>query len=112
MYTRIGHKLQVLAKVLCVLGILASIGCAMFCWVNASNVQVISTAMETSDISLFTALSTGSKPTLIVMGFVSLIGGSLLSWIASWTTYAFGQLVEDARKIAEQPKGTRGTEGR
>lgn len=41
---------------------------------------------------------------LILYGFVTLIYGSIVAWVSSWTLYAFGELVE---KTSENENNTR-----
>ena len=73
MFDNIGGKIKVLAKCICWLGIIGSIICA---------------------IALF---STNSyyNPT-IGLGIGVLIGGCLGSWVGSFFTYGFGELVSYA----------------
>lgn len=76
MFENIGNKIKTLAKVLCWIGIIVSVVVA---------------------IVLF-----ASDDDLVGIGFLVLIGGSLISWIASFVLFGFGQLVENSDIIAEQ----------
>ena len=78
MFDNIGGKIKTLATVVCFLGIGASIIAAIALW----------------------AQNDRYTPT-IALGFGVLIGGSLASWIGSFFTYGFGQLIEDATAIRE-----------
>lgn len=76
MFENIGNKIKTLAKVLCWIGIIVSVIVA---------------------IVLF-----ASDDDLVGIGFLVLIGGSLISWIGSFVLFGFGQLVENSDIIAEQ----------
>ena len=73
MFTNIGSKIKTLAVILCALGIVASF--------------VAFIAMCTIDEDM------------VGMGFLTLIGGSLFSWIGSFFTYGFGELIEKTSNI-------------
>ena len=80
MFNNIGHKIQVLAKVLCWIGII--------CWV----------------ITGLALMAGGSSMTYrlngeFVAGIMTIIVGVLVSWIGSFLLYGFGQLVEDTHAI-------------
>ena len=80
MFNNIGHKIQVLAKVLCWIGII--------CWV----------------ITGLALMAGGSSMTYRLNGeFVRANSGAgvgvLVSWIGSFLLYGFGQLVEDTHAI-------------
>ena len=71
MFSNIGGKIKKLAVVLCILGMVASVVCAVFCFVNSSRQQ---------DLTL--------------TGVLILVAGCLISWIGSFFTYGFGELIE------------------
>ncbi|MCR5566464.1 MAG: hypothetical protein K6F61_06400 [Clostridiales bacterium] len=71
MFSNIGGKIKKLAVVLCILGMVASVVCAVFCFVNSSRQQ---------DLTL--------------TGVLILVAGCLASWIGSFFTYGFGELIE------------------
>ncbi len=75
MYTSIGGKIKTLAQIVCLLGIIVSVIYGI-CFYN-------------------TYYSVRS------MGIVIIFGGSLLSWVSSFFTYGFGELIEKATVIAE-----------
>ena len=73
MYENIGRKIKIVAKVLCWIGIIAFI-------IKGLNVV---------DDDIF-------------LGFFYLLVGPLASWIGSFITYGFGQLVENSDILVEQ----------
>ena len=89
MFDNIGGKIKTLAVVLCIIGIIASVIGAFVIW-----------GMHDSRYN----------PT-IVLGFIVLVAGCLGSWLGSFFTYGFGQLIESneeevalLRKIESQLK--------
>ncbi|MFR5787716.1 MAG: hypothetical protein ACLUHE_11880 [Christensenellales bacterium] len=76
MFDDIGGKIKTLAKITCGLGIAASIIGAIALWMQNSNYN----------------------PTTII-GVLVLVLGSLASWIGSFFTYGFGQLIENTNTI-------------
>lgn len=76
MFDNIGSKIKTAATVFCVLGILASLICAITLW--ASNSRYNDTTF---------------------IGFIVLIAGSLFSWLGSFFAYGFGELIEQNAKI-------------
>ena len=79
MFNNIGHKIQVLAKVLCWIGII--------CWV------ITGLALMAGE---FVRANSGAG---VVAGIMTIIVGVLVSWIGSFLLYGFGQLVEDTHAI-------------
>lgn len=81
MFKNIGGKIKGLAKVICYVGIAISVIAGIF------------------------MIGFGSSPyngdTMIVMGCVVMIVGSLVSWIDSFFAYGFGELIENTTVIAE-----------
>ena len=78
MFDNIGGKIKTLATVVCVIGIGASIIAAIALW----------------------AQNDRYTPT-IALGFGVLIGGCLASWIGSFFTYGFGELIEETTRNRE-----------
>lgn len=76
MFDDIGGKIKALAKVTCGLGIAASIIGAFALWAQNSSYN----------------------PTMFA-GVLVLVLGSLASWIGSFFTYGFGQLIENTNTI-------------
>lgn len=75
MFENIGGKIKALAKVTCIVGIVASALGAIGLWMaNSSN-----------------------NPTMLT-GFVILAVGCLCSWIGSFFCYGFGKMVENSDK--------------
>ena len=81
MFDNVGSKIKVFAKVVCWIGIIASIILALVLFVAASGARY---SMQT---------------TLILSGFAVIIVGSLLSWLGSLFTYGFGELIEQTTAI-------------
>ena len=79
MFSNIGGKIKKLAVILCILGIIGSVTYAIICFTNSSRYQ---------DLTLY--------------GILILVGGCLLSWIGSFFTYGFGELIERTVSIDEQ----------
>ncbi|MEG2687360.1 MAG: hypothetical protein RR954_09640 [Christensenellaceae bacterium] len=88
MYNNIGSKNKILAQVIAWIGIIGSV------------------------ITGFILIAQGMNnhrggETLVGIGVGVLIGGSFLSWVASWFMFGFGELIEKATEIAiNTAKGT------
>ena len=67
MFNNIGGKIKGLAEVLCALGIIASV-----------------------------IIGLGMKNASMILVFLIIAGGSLISWISSFVLYGFGELIETA----------------
>ena len=76
MFDNIGGKIKTLAKVVCWIGIVASV--------------------------ILGLLSMNVITALLIMGI-----GSLSSWIGSFMTYGFGQLIENTDILVKQSQGER-----
>ena len=83
MFDNIGGKIKTLAVVVCVVGMIASLIFAIVLW----------------------SMDSYRTPT-IALGFGVLIGGCVVSWVGSFFTYGFGQLIEDTAAIREALKPT------
>lgn len=81
MFKNIGGKIKGLAQVICYLGIAISVIAGIFMIGFGS--------------------SSYNGDTMIVMGCVVMIVGSLVSWIGSFFAYGFGELIENTTVIAE-----------
>lgn len=75
MFENIGSKIKTLAKVICWVGIIISV--------------VVGIILLASDSDV---------------GLIVMIVGSFVSWIGSFFTYGFGELIEKATEIAENTK--------
>lgn len=71
MFGNIGGKIKTTAKILCILGIIISL---------VNGILIISRST--------------SYNSTVVLGLVSIIVGSLLSWISSFFLYGWGELIE------------------
>lgn len=74
MFTHIGSKIKTFAKVVCWLGIILSIVCGVVLMVSG-----VSGA--------------------IWLGLLTIVAGSFISWLGSFMTYGFGQLVDNSDKL-------------
>ena len=70
MFENIGGKIKALAQVVCWIGIIASVICGII-------------------------MMTIGEAGFNLVGFLIMILGSLFSWIGSFMTYGFGQLIEN-----------------
>ena len=78
MFDRIGDKIKTLAVICCGLGMVLSVICAIVLWSGNSY----------------------RNPT-VALGIGVLVGGCLASWIGSFFTYGFGELIEETRRNRE-----------
>lgn len=81
MFKNIGGKIKGLAKVICYVGIAISVIAGI--------------------VMIGFGSSSYNGDTMIVMGCVVMIVGSLVSWIDSFFAYGFGELIENTTVIAE-----------
>lgn len=79
MFDNIGGKIKMLAKVVCWIGIIVSAVIAIIMFANA--------VKYSNDI-------------YTLLGLAYIILGTLLSWIGSFFTYGFGELIEKTTEIA------------
>lgn len=70
MFDNIGEKIKTMAQVVCWVGIIASCICGIYLMIQDEDAYI--------------------------MGLFILILGSLFSWICSFLTYGFGQLIENS----------------
>ena len=87
MFDNIGGKIKTLAKVICWIGIIGSVILAIIMFASAEDSY--------------------NEETNIMLGFVFLIGGTLLSWIGSFFAYGFGELIEKATEIEKNTRENR-----
>ena len=90
MFNNIGHKIQVLAKVLCWIGII--------CWVITGLAFMAGGSSMTYRLNgEFVRANSGAG---VVVGIMTIIVGVLVSWIGSFLLYGFCQLVDDNNAIS------------
>ena len=92
MFKNIGKKIKVLAKVLCWIGIICSIliGLAIILLSFTETVDVPGTEVSVSGVGG------------LIAGIVFIVLGVLISWIGSFTTYGFGELIDNVKKINDR----------
>ena len=89
MFENIGCKIKKLARILCWIGIVASV---------ISGIIMIATS---SAYSRYSGTGIG-----VVGGVALMVFGSLFSWIGSFFTYGFGELIETNQQIRNKLCGT------
>lgn len=92
MYSNIGKKIQKLAMVCAILGMIGS-------------VSIGGSLISSADNSIL-----GTNESLIVIGIIVIVLGSILSWVLSFVLYGFGRLVENSDIIARQYRRKNGNE--
>lgn len=91
-FANISGKLKTIAIIMCVLGMLFSITSGVLMIVGKSYVvNIVSSYLRTPAFVVNYAVN-GSTAT--VAGIVTIVVGSLVSWIGSWVTYAVGVAAE------------------
>lgn len=93
MFNNIGRKIKVLSKVLCWLGIIASILFGIVMIIGGSALNSTTAYSSYYDYKSEFELSGMS---LVITGIVTMILGSFFSWIGSFCLYGFGQLVDNS----------------
>ena len=91
MFDNIGGKIKGLAKFVCWVGIIISVIAGIVLMVQGSEVN-----------SYY--YSGGAGTGLIAGGLMTMILGSLLSWLGSLTLYGFGELVENSAECVSELK--------
>lgn len=76
MFDNIGGKIKTLAHILC--------------WVGIVSCLITGIALMVADSDLLLA------------GLLTMIGGSLFSWVSSFVLYGFGQMIENSDTIIQQ----------
>ena len=84
MFNNIGGKIKGLAKFLCWTGIILSVISGIIMIANGASVS---------------RGRYSNAPDYVGLGFLTMIAGSLFSWLGSFFMYGFGQLVEDTGAI-------------
>ena len=90
MFNNIGGKIKALAKILCWIGIVASIITGIAAISAGTNTLMANTVMVNGSYAYV------SGP---AVGITIIIFGSLASWIGSFFAYGFGQLIENTDEI-------------
>ena len=83
MYKNIGVKIKGLAYALCIIGAVVSIIMGV--------AYVLQGVLQSQD----------NAHLLIIIGVWTIIIGPLLSWLATWFIYGFGELIDKTSKIAD-----------
>ncbi len=95
MYKNIGGKIKGLAVFFCVIGILTSIVIGVLAMVGASEFSYFDDSVAVMGV---------------FGGLLTIIVGSLISWVSSFLLYGFGQLVQNSdriyRELKKSPDGT------
>ena len=84
MFNNIGGKIKGLAKFICWVGIIASI---------IFGIIIIASATKSFGGYRYTDTRT------IILGVITIVAGSIISWIGSFVLYGFGELVENSSTI-------------
>lgn len=93
MYKNIGRKIKILAKIICGIGIAGSVIVGLALILAGSNEL---------GTYLVGSLWNMSGTRMIISGILIMIFGSLLSWIGSFATYGYGELIENTALIAKR----------
>ena len=80
MFNNIGRKIKTFAKVMCWIGIIASVVAGL--------------------VMIATSFSNYAPAAGIVAGILTAVLGSLFSWVGSFMMVGFGELVENTAEIA------------
>ncbi len=80
MFNNIGSKIKLLSLVICFISIAISLVLGLYIMIKLNQ---------------------------IAFGLLIIFGGSCASWIASFFTYGFGELIEKSSEIAENTKTTK-----
>ncbi len=97
MFDNIGGKIKTLAKVLCWIGIILSIILGIIMIIGGANVASNSSYG-------YSSRSSGTTGASVLVGILTMVLGSLGSWISSFFAYGFGQLIEDTEAIRRNTK--------
>ena len=83
MYTDIYKKIKILAWIIAIVGISLSVIFALFCIIRG----------------IIIGLGDDAGLLLFLIGIFCGPLGAILSWVSTWTVYAFGEMVEDVHFI-------------
>ena len=86
MFNNIGEKIKTLATIITILGIIAS--------VISGIAFIVYSIVEAYDVSRLVAG--------IILGVLTMVVGSLISWISSFLLYGFGELIENSTILKEK----------
>ena len=92
MFSNIGRKIKVTAKVFCWIGIICSV---------ISGIGMIVSSVAASRYASFEYILL-----MIGAGVAVIVLGSLLSWVGSFMMVGFGELIEKTTEIAENTRRT------
>lgn len=87
MFNNIGGKIKGLAKFICWAGIIVSV---------IAGIILIANATKGSGQYRYTDTAT------IVLGVITIVVGSIASWVGSFVLYGFGELVENSSAIKNE----------
>ena len=101
MFKNIGGKIKKFAKVVCWLGIIASVigGAAIALLGVTAGSAITGAANLYGDITVSMTAANGSGVSAIVSGVMLAVVGSLVSWVGSFMTYGFGELIDNSAKM-------------
>ncbi len=101
MFSNIGKKIKILAKVICWLGIIASVIYAISIWAIGGQVREAATWSSSYYYNGMPIYETGrsASPSTFLPGLIVLVVGCLLSWVGSFCLYGFGELIDRAKSI-------------
>lgn len=101
MFSNIGRKIQILAKVLCWMGIILCVIAGIVIMAKGNNFLPQNTQYDTPLLSDFKNQNQtgGSNVISILIGLAVIIFGSLISWLGSFALYGFGTLIDDTSKL-------------
>lgn len=86
MFNNIGKKIKTLAKVICWLGIIGSI---------ITGIVLIAVGLD----DLSSRYSSDEGVIMIVAGLLTMVVGSIISWVGSFKLYGFGDVVDNVQAI-------------
>ena len=106
MFSSIGRKIKILAKVLCWMGIILCVIIGIVIMAKG-NFLPQNAQYDTPLLSDFKSQNQtgGSNVISILIGLAVIIFGSLISWLGSFALYGFGTLIDDTtrlRKLKEE----------
>ena len=94
MYNNIGRKIKILARIICIIGIIISIILGLLV---LPYIEYIEYYIKIDSLALIKEKLTESLIECIKI----IVLGSLISWISSFCLYGFGQLIENSDKAVE-----------
>ena len=93
MYKNIGGKIKKLAFILCIIGIIVSVILGLLVGVGVGSI---------SSYASYGYSRSGGGASGVLFFILIAGGGSLLSWISSFTLYGFGQMIENTDIIRSE----------